>query len=79
MLAFAYYSLGLEEQRLGERGRCLECFRRGLELLNECDGAFQVLRAELRVCLHEEENGGSRFAKTEFAFYSSKKVEEGEV
>ena len=31
-----------------------------------------MLRAEMRSCLHEEESGGSRFAKTEVAFYKSK-------
>ena len=74
LLAFAYYSLGLEEQRVSNKNRCLECFRRGLELLNECDGAFQVLRAEMRFCLRQlekrmHEHPDAQFSRTELAFY----------
>lgn len=37
LLAFSYYSLGLEEERVGESERASGCYKRSLELLNDCD------------------------------------------
>ena len=70
LLAFSYYSLGLEEERVGESERAAGCYKRSLELLNDCDAGFQIVRKELTECL-KRLNSPKDMQKTQAVFHGS--------